>query len=125
MAVVADTSFLIDLGRGNVGALDLLDRFREDHELVLVPSMVVAEYLAGSKDPDGDLDKLRNATELLPFTIPDAVEAGRLARETFDEGRFPGWMDALIAGFAARGGGLPIVTGNPRHFPSTETVTYG
>lgn len=124
MAVVADTSFLIDLGRGDVAALDLLDRFAQEGQLVVIPTPVVAEYLAGARDPDLDLERLERAGEILPLTIQDAQEAGRVARAAFEAGRFPGWMDALIAGFASRRGDLPVVTANSAHFEGSETITY-
>ncbi len=117
VAVVADTCFLVDSGRGHAGALALQEKFLRDRELVLVPSIVVAEYLAGSRDPTRDLDDLQHATELQPFTVEDATAAGAIARKLIKAGAFPGWNDVFIAGFAANRGHLAVVTRNPKHFP--------
>lgn len=124
MAVVVDTSFLIDIARGVDGARDLADRFAAEHEPLLIPTVVVAEYLAGSSDPDSDLDNLRGAGEIVELRTSDARSAAEIARRTLQEGTFPGWGDTLIAGVAENRGGLAIVTGNADHFPATETVTY-
>lgn len=124
MAVVVDTSFLIDVADGHLAAQDLVDRFAEDHELILIPTVVVAEYLAGSSAPEEDVEKLRAAGEILDLTARDAEAAGALAREAIDEGAFPGWSDILIAGVARSRGDVPVVTANAEHFPSVETVTY-
>jgi predicted nucleic acid-binding protein len=119
MAVVADTTCLVDAARGHKGALSLLDRFAEEGELVLVPSIVIAEYLAGSRDAASDLANLGAAADLQPFTIEDAASAGAMARRALKDGAFPGWMDVLIAGFALNRGDLAVVTRNPKHFPKS------
>lgn len=125
LAVVLDTSFLIDVADGDQAARDLADRFAADHELLLIPTVVVAEYLAGSSDPDADVDTLRGAGEVIELTTADARQAAQVARSTLEEGTFPGWSDVLITGVAENRGGLVIVTGNADHFPTAETVTYG
>lgn len=109
MAVVADTSAL-------------QDRLADENELILVPSIVVAEYLAGSRDAMRDLADLAAAADLQPFTVGDAAEASALARRAIKKGSFPWWMDVLITGFASNRGDLAVVTRNPKHFP--KSVAY-
>ena len=124
MSVVLDSSFLSDVRRGDEGAHRLLERFIRDGEAAIVPSVVVAEYLAGSRDPDADLMALDRATVLEDLRVGDARVAADLARRMFDGGRFPGWIDALVAGFAKARGDLPVVTKNVRHFPENRTLGY-
>jgi predicted nucleic acid-binding protein len=124
MTVVLDTSFLSDLRKGNEEAHRLLERMIAEGEVALVPSVVVVEYLAGSRDPEMDFTTLDRAATLEDLTIRDAREGARLARRLFDRGRFPGWIDALVAGFAKARGDLPVVTRNDRHFSESRTRTY-
>lgn len=124
MAVVLDTSFLVDLSRRRPDAVAHLERLAAQHETLLVPTVVAAEYLAGSRDPASDLEALRSAAHVLDFTLEDARAAAALAREALERGSFPGWIDALIAGFAASRGGLPLVTADTRHFPGTQVQPY-
>ncbi len=124
MSVVLDSSFLSDVRGGHKGANGLLDQLVREGEAALVPSVVVAEYLAGSRNPEADLVALDRATVLEDLRVGDARVAADLARRMFERGRFPGWIDALVAGFAKARGDLPIVTKNVRHFPESRTRTY-
>jgi predicted nucleic acid-binding protein len=124
VSVVLDSAFLSDVRRGHEGANELLDRLVREGEVALVPSVVVAEYLAGSRDPEADLMALDRASVLEDLRVGDARVAADLARRMFDGGRFPGWIDALVAGFAKSRGNLSIVTKNVRHFPESRTRTY-
>ena len=124
MSVVLDNSFLSDVRRGDEGAHRLLERFIRDGEAAIVPSVVVAEYLAGSRDPEADFATLDRSAVLEDLRVGDARVAAALARKMFERGRFPGWIDALVAGFAKARGDLPVVTKNVRHFPENRTLGY-
>jgi len=124
VTVVLDSSFLSDIRRRDAGATRLLERLVREGEAALVPSVVVAEYLAGSRDPDADLATLDRAVILDEFRVGDARAAAALARRLFRQGAFPGWIDAFVAGFAKARGDLRIVTRNVRHFPESPTVRY-
>jgi len=124
VTVVLDSSFLSDIRRGHAGAVDLLERLVQDGEGALVPSVVVAEYLAGSRDPQADLATLDRAAILDDFRMSDARAAAALARRLFLRGIFPGWIDAFVAGFAKARGDLRVVTRNVRHFPESPTLNY-
>ena len=89
-----------------------------------MPSVVVAECLAGSRDPERDLATLDRAALLDDLRVGDAREAGVLARRMFLRGTFPGWIDVLVAGFAKAHGDLSLVTRNVRHFPESRTMRY-
>lgn len=124
MTVVLDSSFLADIRRGRQEAIELLQRLVRDGEGALVPSVVVSEYLAGSRNPEQDLATLDRATILDDFRVSDAQAAAAIARRLFQRGTFPGWIDALVAGFAKARGDLRIVTNNVRHFSESPTITY-
>ncbi len=124
MTVVLDASFLSDVRRGDEAARRLLRQLAEEGEAALVPSVVLAEYLAGSRDPEADFATLERAATIEDLRVGDARLAGALARRAFRDGRFPGWIDVLVAGFARGRGDLPIVTRNVRHFPEDRTRSY-
>ncbi len=124
MTVVLDSSFLADVRRGDEDAQRLLEQLLAEGEVALVPSVVVAEYLAGSRNPDGDLATLERAAALEDLRVGDAREGASLARRLFEAGRFPGWIDVLVAGFAKARGDLSVVTKNVRHFPESRTRRY-
>jgi predicted nucleic acid-binding protein len=124
MTVVLDSSFLADIRRGDEGAQSLLGELVAEGEAAIVPSVVVAEYLAGSRDPDEDFATLERAVALEDLRVADSREGASLARRMFEAGRFPGWIDTLVAGFAKVRGDLPIITRNVRHFPESRTRTY-
>jgi predicted nucleic acid-binding protein len=124
MSVVLDTTFLVDLTRGEPAAHAALDELLSSGETLLVPSIVLVEYLAGSSRRDAAAERVRGAADVLPFTEEDALEAARLAAEAFREGRFPGWTDVMIGGFALNRGASAILTRNARHFPEGLARTY-
>lgn len=123
MSVVVDTAFLIDVARGHAGARALLDRLAEERRPLLIPTVAVAEYLAGSAAPAEDLELLAQAGQVVALDVPDAHAAADLARAALRSGRFPGWADLFIAG-AAHARGLPVVTRNGRHFADVDVRTY-
>ena len=124
MTVVIDSAFLADVRSGAPKAIRLLDQLIADRETAIVPSVVAAEYLTGSRDPDADVAALEAAAVLLDYQLDDAQAASDIARRAFLQGRFPGWMDVMIGGFAKARGDLRIVTRNARHFPDNPTLGY-
>lgn len=124
MTVVLDSSFLSDVRRGDGRAVGLLEQLARDEEVALIPSVVVAEYLAGSRDPQADLATLERGAVLDDFRVSDAQAAAAIARRLFLEGRFPGWIDSFVAGFAKARGNLRTITKNVRHFPESPVLSY-
>ncbi|MHB8585408.1 MAG: type II toxin-antitoxin system VapC family toxin [Thermoplasmatota archaeon] len=119
-----DTSFLIDLARKNREAVHLLRKRTDNRESLYIPTIVVSEFLAGSKVARKDVERLIEAATILDFSVADAEESGQVARAAMKTGNFPGWNDCHIAGVAKSRGGLTIVTANPAHFPTSSTKTY-
>jgi len=124
MTVVADTTFLVDGRRRKPGAARLAERFHKERTRILIPTICLAEFLAGSAYVDGDLELANRAGQVVNFTADDARSAARLARLMMGRGEFPGWSDVMIAGVAENRGGLPVVTRDPKHFPESKTMTY-
>jgi predicted nucleic acid-binding protein len=124
VAVILDTSFLIDHERGNPRADDLLASLADQEEPLLIPSVVAVEYLAGVRNVSDSQELLRQAGEILDFTFADAAATAELVRKYVKQGRFPGILDAMIAGLAKSRGDLRIVTANPKHFPESRTIGY-
>lgn len=124
MTLVVDTSFLIDFERGDPRTDDLFERLGDNAETLLIPSIVLAEYVAGARNPEEAREALERAGEVLPFTTEDAMATAELAGRMFRKGVFPGWVDAMVAGVAKARGDVAILTRNPRHFPESRTVTY-
>ena len=124
MSLVLDTAFLVDVARRSPAAVDLLRTLDAEAALLLVPSVVLAEYLAGFSDPSEAAAELRENAEVLDFSESDARSAAQIARAAIAAGHFPGWNDVLIAGFARNRGAEAVVTRNTRHFPGVKVRTY-
>lgn len=124
MAVVVDTSFLIDYDRGDEDAERMLEKLVDGGEALIIPTIVAVEFLTGMADPEVALAGLANAGDVQDFSPADAVATALVARKLLKKGVFPGWTDVMIAGVAKARGDLPILTGNPKHFPESRTVTY-
>ncbi len=123
MSHLLDTTFLVDIERGDAAARAMLATLATDGAALWVPTTVVAEFLAGRAAKQDALDQIRGAVSVVPFTDEDALEAARFAAEAFKAGRFPGWADAFVAGQARRLK-VPVVTRNVQHFEGIETVSY-
>lgn len=119
-----DTSFLIDFDAGDEDAERMLESLVDKGEPLIIPTIVAAEFLTGMAKPEEALAGLANAGDVQDFSPEDAIATALVARKLFKKGVFPGWTDAMIAGFAKSRGDLPILTGNPKHFPESRTVTY-
>lgn len=124
MTVVVDTSFLIDFERGDPRTDDLFERFGDNAETLLIPAIVLTEYVAGARNPDEARETLERAGEVLPFSADDAMAAAELATRMMRKGVFPGWVDVMIAGVAKARGDIAVLTRNPKRFPESRTVTY-
>lgn len=121
---ILDTTFLVDLQRRDEKARKKLEELIDQDISLIVPTIVLAEYLGRSSRPKADTNRILETAVVLQFTVEDAQAAGRIASELYREGIFPGWSDVFIAGVAKQRGNLPIVTRNPKHFPKSEVIAY-
>lgn len=124
LAVVTDTSFIIDVAQRDGAALDKLQALSEQRERIVAPTIVAVEFLEYTADPRAALGDLERGVGFSPFEIDDAVCAAQIARELRDRGQYPGRADCMIAGFARARGDLPILTRNVKHFPASRIAEY-
>ena len=112
---VLDTTFLIDLQRGNERARSLLEAMAEAGEDMVVPAQVAVEFLSGVRDPVAALRRLEAAFTLAPADRDHALVAAGLAREARARGAFPGWADVNVAAHA-RLEATFVLTANAKHY---------
>lgn len=124
MAVVLDTSFLVDLEHERPAALTAWRRLVESRETMFVPTPALAEYLTGVPNPDKGAEYLRGSTQFLIFGEAESLAAAALARRAYREGKFPGWNDIMIAACAKEKGDLEIVSANSNDFPFSRVREY-
>ena len=114
MGVALDSSFLIDLMRGEGAARVRLTRLEDERELVSIPTPVVYELIAGTMARRGRSESQRLAGFLsrfptLPLDKEAAEQAAEIRAELLSLGREKPHVDVLIAGIALRND-LPLVT---------------
>ena len=117
-----DTSFVVDVWRGQPTAVARLQELVAAAAPLFVNEVVVGELAAGLQPPD--LEAARRFLEPLEFIQPGpsaALEAGRWRAEARARGRTLHLADALIAA-AAIAAGAAVLTRNVRDF---ELVPVG
>lgn len=123
--VVADTSFLVDVLRGQREALDLLDELEGAREPIQVPAVALFELhrgLAHSRVPDKERRNIEEVVASKPFLPLDqeaSVEGGRIDGELEARGGPIDPEDSMIAA-TAKTRGEAVVTGNEAHFGRIE-----
>jgi len=130
--MIADTSFLMDLMRGDQGALRLLDACHEEGWSVHVPSIVLHELQRGvarARRPEREWQRIRHATtglSVVPHDKEAAIFGGQLDGALTAAGTPIDVEDAIIAAIALREN-MPVVTRNVEHFrrvQGLDVVTY-
>ena len=123
---VLDSTFLVDLSRSREEAArtlrDLVGRGRP----LRVPTSVLMEVAAGTPDPEEAARAIAESFLIESFDEEAAVIAARIGHDLLRTGRFPGWIDIVIASTALRYG-EELVSRNERHFRRVATlqlVTY-
>ena len=101
-----DTTFLVDLIRGDPGARALLESAESGSEAVRVPAPAVAklwEALERSRHPPREAERVREVLASAPevaFTVEHAVRTGRILGTLAREGLAVDPMDAMVAAVA-------------------------
>ena len=122
-----DSTFLIDLLRGNEDATELAWLLDED-DLLLTTEINAFELYAGIyrgeiKDKEKrlvEVQSLFNKLVVLPFDHKSAVTAARIMGDLKDRGNDIGVLDVLIAATLLSQGCNTIVTRNRSHFEKVK-----
>lgn len=112
---VLDTNLLIRLEARDAAAEAALRRI--EHEDLVVPAQVAAEYLVRVADREAELARLHAAFRVQHTTDAHLLAVARLAARAFDEpgGERPRWGDLHVAAAALLEGTF-VATTNKRHF---------
>lgn len=121
MAVVLDTTVLIDVLRGRPDAVAALLELERSGDQVFTSVVNVEELvrgLRGSREEDA-AGRLLGGLRLAPLEREEGEQAGRWRREHARRGVTLSQSDCLVAA-AALALGARLATGNPKHFPMAE-----
>jgi len=87
---------------------------------------VLMEVAAGTSDPEEAARAIGESFLLEAFDVETAVIAAKVGRDLLRGGRFPGWIDIVIAATALRFG-EELISRDERHFrriADLALVTY-
>jgi tRNA(fMet)-specific endonuclease VapC len=127
--MILDTSFLIDLLRGEERAEGVV-KASDSSTFFVTPISVMELYegvcLAASTGERREVERLLDGLHELEFTNAAAKRAGRINAELHEDGQPIDVEDVMIAAVAL-GNDEAVVTRNAQHFDrieGLETVTY-
>lgn len=130
--MILDTSFIVDLLRGDEVALDLLGELESGSEALRIPSLVYYELWEGIERTERPLREFEQvATVLASYPSADlapgaAVAAGRVSARLIRTGEMLDDVDVLLAGIALDRDEA-LVTRDADDFarvPDLDVVTY-
>lgn len=130
--MIADTTVLVDLLRGDEAAQGEVRRLESEGVLLWVPTPAVFELWEGVERADRPDEEARRIDAVLAdytvlaFERRHAARAGRLSGALLRRGTMLDPLDAQIAGMALEER-FPVLTRNARHFervPGLEVATY-
>lgn len=130
--MILDTSFVIDLMRGERKAVEKLEEFERSGEAIYLTAPTIYELFLGialSRASDSEkrrVEEVLREQVVLPLDEEAARAAGELQGELMREGVPIDPLDALIAGIAVVRGER-VATRNVKHFSrvrGVETVGY-
>lgn len=114
MGLVLDTSVLIDLMRGKIADVSVLDAAREP---VMISTMTVHEVLFGLKDGERAFtDAVLSSFAIIPVGIAEAELSAFWRRKYRSRGLTLDLADTAIAATAAIRN-VPLATSNVKDFP--------
>lgn len=120
MSVLLDSTVLIDLLRGRVGALARLEALRRGGEPPFTTAINVEEIHRGLLPAEQTaVEQLFDGLRVASIGRAEGARAGDWRREHAARGVTLAQADCLIAA-AAVSLGVPLATGNPRDFPMAD-----
>jgi predicted nucleic acid-binding protein len=120
VAVLFDTTVVIDLLRGRHGAAGRLRALRDAGDSAHVCAITVEETVRGlrSREQEG-AQRLFAGLRIVPLEEREGWRAGEWRREHASRGMTLAQADCLVAAAALSAGGR-LATGNPKDFPMSE-----
>lgn len=125
--VCLDTSFLVDLIRGNREAVRLLDNFTLKKESIAITSPSIMEVISGAsmdKSARQEKEKIFNilsSLRILDLGKIEATRAGEIHAELVMEGNTIGEIDVMIAAICLENKET-LVTKNKKHFEKIRNL---
>ena len=130
---ILDSTLLIDLLRGDPGAVKKVAEIEDNGEVATTP-INIYEVVFGIYKSTGnhekrisEVRKLLTRMETYPFDDKSAEEAGRMLGELVRDGVTVNALDVFIAAIAMTNGCESVVTRNKSHFnmiPGLNVETY-
>ncbi len=130
--MILDTTFIIDLLRGEEKIEDWIDKFDSGDEIPVLNPITAMELLEGahlSDRTDEELEKIKSLLEgltLEDFDVEDGKLSGKINASLTEEGKTIDLEDVMIAAIALNSE-QTILTRNSEHFErieETEVETY-
>jgi predicted nucleic acid-binding protein len=120
LPVLLDTTVLIDVLRGRPETIERLRSLRRQPGVPHTTAINVEEIHRGLRDDEAAaVDQLFDGLRVVEITRAHGELAGRWRRDHAAAGLTLAQADCLIAA-AAVALGIPLATGNARHFPIRE-----
>ena len=130
--VCFDSTFIIDVIRGEDSVLDLERRIDKANIGKNLPAPVVSEILRGmhlSPTPKEEKDviiNIINSSNILPLNKESSILAGEINSELMKDGQDIGLVDCMIAAIVIKNKEV-LITRNKKHFekiPGLKIETY-
>ena len=120
MSVLLDTTVLIDVLRGRPRTVERLRSLRRYGDVPFTTPISVEEIHRGLRDAErAAATRLFDGLRIVPIGRSEGVLAGDWRRDHASAGMTLAQADCLIAAVAVAVG-VPLATGNPKHFPMGE-----
>ncbi|MFB6099989.1 MAG: PIN domain-containing protein [Candidatus Nanohalobium sp.] len=127
--MILDTSFVIDLMKGEKKALNKLEELKENEVSVRITSLTGYELYLGVKNldkPEKEKDKIeafmdKVLGERVPYRWDHGKKSAEIQSKLKDQGEMIDLPDILIASVAAETG-EKILTRNGKHFEKVEGI---
>jgi predicted nucleic acid-binding protein len=124
--MLLDSTFVNDLIREEVAAVERLDELIKTKTPVAISSLTVFEVGVGLRGPGERyrerFQRVVDDLKEVPFGPPEARRALELQRNLYDRGEAIGAVDALIAGTAAERSDARLLTRNVDEFERVDAI---
>jgi predicted nucleic acid-binding protein len=120
VSVLLDTTVLIDVLRGRPLTVERLRALRRHGDVPSTTPISVEEIYRGLREVErASASRLFDGLRIAPIGRSEGIRAGDWRRDHASTGVTLAQADCLIAAVAVATG-VPLATGNPKHFPMHE-----